>query len=129
MSPMVRNRLVAALLFAVGIIYVLPGALAFDPGASMRLYGIALAGEELILLMRHRAVLLALVGGLLVFAAFRPFLRRTAIAVALVSKLSFELLFLLAPDLDPAITRVAASDAVSIVLLLAALALDPKRNA
>ena len=127
MSPALRNRVVATLLFAVGLLYVLPGALAFDPGASLRLYGIALAGEELIVLMRHRAVLLALVGGLLLVAAFRPSLRGTAIAVALVSKLSFVLLFLLAPVLHPALTRVAAADAVSIVLLLAALALGWKR--
>ena len=129
MSPALRNRVVAALLFAVGILYVLPGALAFDPGASMRLYGIALAGDELVLLMRHRAVLLALVGALLVVAAFRPSLRRTAIAVALVSKISFELLFLLAPVLHPALSRVALSDAISIVLLVAVLALERNRAA
>lgn len=122
-SPL--RHLATALLLAVGAINLLPGVVAIEPGATMRLYGIALAGDDLVMLMRHRAVLLAVVGALLVLAAFRPSLRLTAIAVALASKSAFLLLYALAPALQPAIARVALIDAVAIAALLAVVALDP----
>ena len=51
------------------------------------LYGVAFEDPNLIILMRHRAVLFGIVGALLVASAFRPSLRPLGLAVGLVSML------------------------------------------
>jgi hypothetical protein len=128
-APVARAGAIVAtvLIAAVGVINLLPGIVAFDPARTQSLYGIALDGDSLVLLMRHRAVLLAIVGALLLFAAWRPAWRPVAIGVALASKLSFVAIYLVSPPVTTAIARVAMIDAVAIILLVVALPLD--RNA
>jgi len=58
-----------ALLILVAALNLVPGVVAMRPQRTKELYGIALDGPALALAMRHRAVLLALVGVLLGVAA------------------------------------------------------------
>ena len=58
------------LLLLVAALNLVPGVVALRPKRTVALYGIAIDGPALALAMRHRAVLLTLVGVLLGVAAF-----------------------------------------------------------
>jgi len=108
-------------LFIVGIINILPVIVFFDSTKSVKLYGIPIEDESLIILMRHRGVLLGLVGLALIFAAVKPEFRTFAIAVALISKLAFIFLTFTASNQTAEVRQVALIDVGAIVLLLAVL--------
>jgi len=57
-----------------------------------RLYGLAFDDPNLSILMRHREILFGLLGGLIIYAAFRNDLRIIALVAGLVSAGSFALL-------------------------------------
>jgi hypothetical protein len=78
-------------------------------------------GSDMLLLMRHRAVLFGVVGGLLLVAAFRPRLRAVAATVGLVSVVSFLLLALPLHEHSAALQRVFWADVVAGSALLLAL--------
>ena len=54
-----------------------------------RMYGVAVQGPDLAVLMRHRAILFGIVGALLAAAAFVPSLRWTAFFAGMLSMVSF----------------------------------------
>ena len=72
-----------ALAFAVvGAIHLMPVAPVFVPETLSRLYGIAPTDSTLLVLMRHRALLLALVGVLCLWASWMPSVRPAALLAA-----------------------------------------------
>lgn len=115
------DKFASIILFIVGIINILPIIVFFDSSKTAKLYGVPIEGESLIILMRHRGVLLGLVGLTLIFAVFKPEFRIFAIAIALISKLAFIFLTFTAPDYTSQIRQVALIDVGAIVLLLAVL--------
>jgi hypothetical protein len=83
-------------------------------------------GADLQLLMRHRAVLFGLVGGLLLLAAFKPRLRLVASVLGLLSMASFMLLAWPLQEHGAALQRVFWADAVGCaVLVIGVLASRP----
>lgn len=84
------------------------------------LYGIEVTGPDIEILLRHRAVLFAVVGLLLLLGAFRPALRPLAVSFGLLSMLSFVVIALLVGDHGSAVGRVVAVDVVAAVVLVAA---------
>jgi hypothetical protein len=115
------DKIVSIVLFIVGIINLLPIIVFFDSAKTVKLYGVPTDGESLIILMRHRAVLLGLVGSALIYTAFKPEFRIFAIALALVSKLTFIFLTFTASDYTAEVRQVALIDVGAIVFLLAVL--------
>ena len=115
------DKIASILLVIVGIINVFPIIVFFDSTKTAKLYGVPIDGESLIILMRHRGVLLSLVGLLLIFAAFKPELRIFAIAIALISKLAFIFLTFTASNYTAEVRQVALIDVGAIVLLVAVL--------
>lgn len=112
----------------IAVTYFLSGLINFAPAVGVvsdsqltRLYGIAIGGHELSLLLRHRALLLGIVGVLLLVAAFRQQLRTTAGLAGLFSMLSFTALAVLAPIDSSHLTRVAAIDAATSAALILAV--------
>src|SRR5690606_34719629 len=83
------ERAITALLILVGIIHLLPLSGILGAERLAALYGIAVQGPDLEILMRHRAVLFGLLGSFMVYAAFKPPLQALAIAGGLVSVVSF----------------------------------------
>ncbi|MGV9752611.1 hypothetical protein [Nocardia farcinica] len=113
--------LTSALLLVVGAIHLAPGIVALSPRRARDLYGTAATDPDLALLLRHRAVLLALVGAGLMYAAFTPAVRPAMILAGFLSMLSF--LAFAARDrgnLGPRTRRVARIDLAATVLLLLA---------
>jgi hypothetical protein len=113
------HRLSTALFLLAAIVNLVPG-IGVQSGARLEsLYGVALEDPALVILMRHRAVLLAIVGGVLAAAAFRPALRPAAVAAGLVSMLSFVALAVGA-GAGPALQRIAIVDVAASIALVAA---------
>ncbi len=111
--------IVAALLIA-GVVQLIPLIGVTGPRALHRLYGLEVNEPGLVLLLRHRAVLLALVGLALFAGIAVPEWRGPVIVLALISKLSFLGLIAVTPATTALISRVAKVDAVTSALLVAA---------
>lgn len=115
------------LLIVAALIHLLPVSGVLGASSLQRLYGVAISDPNLLVLMQHRAVLFAIVGGLLVAAAFRPEWRMLAIVVGLVSVLSFLLIASVVDGTNALIARVVWVDVVALVALLGAAALSTRR--
>ena len=114
-----RETLAMLLFLAVAAVNLVPGGVAFAPERAVDLYGIApLEGDALLLLMRHRALLLAIVGVLLAVAAFVRSWRVPATTAGLLSMGSFIALYIMVPAAMPKLAKVAFIDAVAMVLLV-----------
>jgi hypothetical protein len=112
-------RLPSVLLLAVGLVNLLPGLAGLLPSATGPLYGVTPADPSVELMLRHRAILLALVGAGLLTAVLIRRLRPAAMTAAAISMSSFVVLQLATSDTTPQLARVATVD----IFALAALAL------
>lgn len=110
-------------LLIVAIIHLLPLVGVLGAGRLESLYGIAFADPNLLILMRHRAVMFGLLGGLMLAAVFVPRLQPWALALALLSAGSF-LVFVYGGDggHNPLLARVALVDVVAVIAALVGLA-------
>ncbi len=114
-------KLVAGGLVLAGIINLLP-VVGMAGAAWLRsLYGLEIRSLDLEILLRHRAVLFGIVGGLLLVAAFRPGLRDVAVLVAGASMMSFIVIALLVGGYGPAIRKIVIVDIVGILALVPAI--------
>lgn len=110
--------LVMIVLIAVGVIHLLPVVGVLGADRLQTLYGVAIEGPDLQILMRHRAVLFGLLGVFLIVAAFLPGLQAIALAVGLVSVLSFLVLAWTTDGYNANLARVVMMDVIALVLLL-----------
>jgi hypothetical protein len=101
-----------AVLVAAGLVHLLPAAGLLGARALERLYGVAIDDADLLLMLRHRALLFGLLGAGL----------RTALLTAgLLSTAGFCLLALPFAELSPALRRVALIDLPLVPALALAL--------
>ena len=109
------RRICSVLLVGIGLLNLLPiiGVLSADQITS--LYGISIESADLEILMRHRAVMLGLIGGFLLLSAFRPPLQMLAASMGLVSMSSFVILAYIAGDNGVQIHRVVVADIIGSV--------------
>lgn len=114
--------LLAASLFATGVVHVIPAFGVISATRLCSLYGLTLDDPCLILLLRHRAMMFAILGGFFIAAAFVPAWRTGASLVALLAMLGFVVLAGSAP-LALAIRRVVRVDAMLSIVLIATLTL------
>lgn len=115
-----KGRIVSIILFLVGVLNVTPGIVFFSPSSSVRLYGFELSEENFSIVIRHRAVLLALLGAALIYAAFRKAFVVPAIIAALTGKLAFLSLIWASPGHSPELGQVAMFDVGAIIALIVA---------
>jgi len=115
------SRLVAASLIVAGIIHLVPitGVLGADRLAA--LYGLPIADPNLVILMRHRAVLFGLLGAFMVYAAFRPALQILAFVAGFLSVLSFFWIAWSVGGYNDSISRIVTGDVVAFVSLVIGL--------
>lgn len=112
---------VSVLLSVVAIIHLLPMVGVLGAARLRRLYQVPADEPNLELLLRHRAVLFGLLGGLLLAAAFRPELTTVGLVAGFVSVVSF--LGLARPvgaGLTGELRRVVRADQVALACLVAA---------
>jgi len=85
------NKITSFLLLVVAIIHLLLLSGALGAERLFSLYGLAFDEPNLAILMRHRAVLLGLLGVFFTYAAFRPAIQPLAFIAGFVSVASFHL--------------------------------------
>lgn len=113
--------LISVTLILAGLIHLLPVSGMIGPERLSALYGIGFEEPNLAILMRHRAVLLGLLGAFLIAAAFLPALQPSAFALGFASVLSFLFLAWSTGNYNPNVAKVVAADVVAAVLLVIGL--------
>lgn len=98
-------------------VHLLPIAPVFAPEALTRLYGVAPHDAALLVLLRHRAVLLAIVGVLCLWAAASEAVRPAALAAASLNIASFLLFYALYATPPGPLRLVAIVDLIAILPL------------
>jgi hypothetical protein len=108
-------------LFVAGLIHLLPVPGVMGASTLARLYGIEVHDPNTAILLQHRALLFGVLGVLMLSAIALPWLRVTALTVALFSAASFIVVAIAVGGYNPAIGRVVVADVVASVLLAAGL--------
>jgi hypothetical protein len=109
---------VAAALVVVAAIHLLPLSGALGSARLAALYGLAFDEPNLVILMRHRAILFGLLGLFLLYAAFRPPLQGLAFVAGFVSVCSFLWLARGTAQVNPQVAAVVVADTVALGCLL-----------
>lgn len=117
------SHVIAVLFVAVAIVNLLPVTGVLSAARLSAGYGIPVDGPDLAVLLRHRALLFAVVGGLLAGAAVLPGWRGVATAAGLFAMLSFTLLVWTTPGANVQLAIVARIDVVASIALIVAYAL------
>jgi hypothetical protein len=112
------RHLVAAMLAVVAVIHLLPAVGVLGAARLEALYGIPVQEPNLAILMRHRAVLFALLGVFLLVAAGRPAWQPAALVAGFVSVLSFLALARTVGGTNAQLQRVFAADVVALACLV-----------
>ena len=111
-------------LLVAGIIHLLPVPGVMGVSTLARLYKIEVNDPNMAILLQHRALLFGVLGVLMLSAIALPWLRVTALTVALFSAASFVVVAIAVGGYNPAIGRVVVADVVASVLLAAGLAAE-----
>lgn len=109
--------LVSAMLLVAGLIHLLALSGVLGAERLTALYGLPFDDPNVLLLMRHRAVLFGLLGLFLVVAAFRPRWQRAAILGGLVSVVAF-LALAAGGGYNAQLGRVVTADWVALACLV-----------
>lgn len=106
------------MLLITAIIHFLPVVGVLSANRIEGLYGVAVQDPNLEILLRHRAVLFAVVGGVLAYGALHLPSRPLAFTVGLVSVTSFLVIALLTGSYNDKLNTVFVVDIVALVCLL-----------
>jgi heme A synthase len=105
-------------LFVAGGINLLPSFLAFLPEKIAKSYGIEIPNANFELLLRHRAILFGIIGGLMIYSALVKKHYELSTIAGLVSMSSFIILyFLIGKDINQDLKKVMRIDVVATVIL------------
>ena len=113
-------KAITVLLIIVGVIHLIPLSGVWGTDRLTALYGMPFRGPDLVILMRHRAVLFGLLGVFLICAAFRPSLQWAAVVAGVISVASFIVLAAMVGQHNEALRRVVLADWVALGCLVAA---------
>ena len=109
-------------LFVAGLINLLPSMLAFLPDKISKSYGIEIPNANYELLLRHRATLFGIIGGLMIFSAIVKKYYDIATIAGLISMTSFILLyFLIDRGISSELKKVMLIDILASLILLIGL--------
>ena len=110
-------------LIVVGLINFLPLVGVYSAQRLESSYSIVLASNDLIILMRHRALLFGVLGGFILYSAFMPFYQTAAMTMAGVSMAGFAVLVHSVGGFNESINKVLLADYVGLFFLIVAGAL------
>ena len=110
--------LISVTLIIAGIIHLLPLSGALGADRLSALYGTTLSDPNLVILMRHRAVLFGILGLFFVFAAFRPTFQPLAFLAGFISVISFLWLAWSTGNYNMQINRIVVADLVALGSLI-----------
>lgn len=106
------------ILFVAGVINLLPSLLAFLPEKIAKSYGIEIPNVNYELLLRHRAILFGIIGGLMIYSAIVKKHYELSTIAGLVSMTSFIILyFFIGNNISSELRKVMMIDVVATVIL------------
>ena len=120
---MLAERFIQAALVLTALTQLPPVIGVLGPDALLKGYGIQVDDPGLLLLLRHRALMFAIVGVPLLIAVFQPAWRVPAISAALFSVVGFVVLATSGDTLSAQLTRVARIDWAVLIVLVPAFVL------
>ena len=122
-----KKFVIGALLIAGAInLYPVVGVVSVDQ--LEKLYGVSLNNGDLVILMRHRAILFGLLGTFLIYSAFRSSVQTLACIAGLVSMTSFIALAYASGQFGEALNKAIVADAIGSFLLVAVLVVRRKND-
>jgi len=86
-------------------------------------YGLVLEDSNLVILMRHRALLFGILGGFILYSIFSPQYQSAAMIMAAISMVGYLVLMISTGNYNTEIWKVAIVDLVGLVSLASAAAL------
>lgn len=104
-------------LFIAGLINLIPTILAFIPDKIAKSYGIEVPNVNYELVLRHRAVLLGLVGAFMIYSAFTKKYYEASTIMGFISMIAFIVLFYLIGNINPELKKVMIIDVVATIIL------------
>ena len=105
-------------LFMAGLINLLPALLAFLPDKISKSYGIEIPDANYELLLRQRAILFGIIGGLMIYAALVKEYYEISTIAGFVSMTSFIILYvLIGKDIKSELKKVMMIDVVATIIL------------
>ncbi len=104
-------------LFIAGAINALPILIAFLPEKIKGSYGIEVPDSNYELLLRHRAILFGIVGGIMIYSAITKKYYDLAVLIGAISMISFVLFFFKIGNINTELRKVMLIDVVGIVIL------------
>ncbi len=114
------DKIASLLLLVVGVINVLPVLGVFSAARLSQAYGIELDGNDLVILMRHRALLFGVLGGFILYSVFVPGYQAAAMVMAAVAMLGYIFLVWQVGGYNASLYKVMLVDLVGIVCLAGA---------
>jgi len=112
------DTVVSVILVVTAIVHFLPVLGVGGEKQLQSLYGITLSDPNLVVMMRHRAVLFGLIGVFLLYSAFQPDLFKVGLGAGMVSVSAFIWLFLTAPECNSHMRKVAIIDTFVLIGLI-----------
>lgn len=97
---------------------MLPSILAFSPDKLSKSYGIEIPDVNFELLLRHRAVLFGIVGGILIYSAISKKHYSISVIVGLTSMVSFIVLYFLMNGINAELQKIMQIDFVAVLILI-----------
>lgn len=106
-------------LFIAGIINFVPSILSIIPDKIESSYGVRLDDSNLELLLRHRAVLFGIVGGIMIYSSFTKRYYSLALLIGFISMISFLILFMIVDgEINSELNKVLKADIVGLIFLI-----------
>jgi len=115
------RQVAAVMLLLIALVHLPPLVGVLGTARLEALYGLPIAGQDLAILMRHRAVLFGLLGAYQLWAVFRPAHRTLAFVAGIVSLAAFLALVYSTPGHNAALARLATIDTVALVFAVVGL--------
>lgn len=117
------NMAIPILLFIVGVINFLPVMGVLSASKLSQAYSIDLASNDLVILMRHRALLFGVVGGFILYSVFDPSYQAAAMVMAAITMVGYLYFVWAVGGYNDSIYKVALVDTAGIVCLFLAAVL------
>ncbi len=115
------KRTISIILVLVGLMNFYPVIGVLSADTLRNLYGVIILDNDLLILMRHRAIFFGILGIFMVISAFRPNLQPSAIVVGLISMMAFIGLALGTGELGEPIQKVMIADLIGSLGLIAVI--------
>ena len=117
------NLTISILLITVGLINFLPVIGIISAEKLSAAYAVELIGNDIVILMRHRALLFGLIGGFMLYSVWKPSYQSVAMVMAAIFMLGFLFFVAAADHYNASITKIAIIDLIGLAGLAIAAGL------